>query len=115
MNVARIRSVLLSRQLRLVTLVILLLRAVQTVGYVTGAIPVIDYVRLEDYQALSFATFVLAPLFLVMALCVVRTYFQVSSLVRLKDVAKILHTWLKRYSVQQPKKLSWHTTCKPTR
>ncbi len=94
MNVARIRSVLLSKQLRLVTLVILLLRAVQTVGYVTGAIPVIDYVRLEDYQALSFATFVLAPLFLVMVLCVVRTYFQVSSLVRLKDVAKVIPSYL---------------------
>ena len=94
MNVARIRSVLLSKQLRLVTLIILLLRVVQTIGYVTGAIPVIDYVRLEDYQALSFATFVLAPLFLLMALCVIRTYFQVSSLVRLKDVAKVIPSYL---------------------
>lgn len=94
MRGARIRSVLLSKQLRLVTLIILLLRVVQTIGYVTGAIPVIDYVRLEDYQALSFATFVLAPLFLLMALCVIRTYFQVSSLVRLKDVAKVIPSYL---------------------
>ena len=78
----------------MVTLIILLLRVVQTIGYVTGAIPVIDYVRLEDYQALSFATFVLAPLFLLMALCVIRTYFQVSSLVRLKDVAKVIPSYL---------------------
>ena len=76
MRGARIRSVLLSKQLRLVTLIILLLRVVQTIGYVTGAIPVIDYVRLEDYQALSFATFVLAPLFLLMALCVIRMYMR---------------------------------------
>ena len=94
MRGARIRSVLLSKQLRLVTLIILLLRVVQTIGYVTGAIPVIDYVRLEDYQALSFATFVLAPLFLLMALCVIRTYFQVSSLVRLKDVTKAIPSYL---------------------
>ncbi len=47
-----------------------------------------------DYQTVSFATFVLAPLFLVMALCVVRTYFQVSSLVRLKDVAKVIPSYL---------------------
>ena len=70
------------------------MRVVQTIGYVTGAIPVIDYVRLEDYQALSFATFVLAPLFLLMALCVIRMYFQVSSLVRLKDVAKVIPSYL---------------------
>lgn len=94
MRGTRIRSVLLSRQLRLITLIILLLRVVQTVGYVTGAIPVIDYVRLENYQTLSLATFVFAPLFLVMALCVVRTYFQVSLLVRLKDVAKVIPSYL---------------------
>ena len=94
MNVARIRSVLLSKQLRLVTLVILLLRVVQTIGYVTGTMGTVDDARFMDYQTVSFATFVLAPLFLVMALCVVRTYFQVSSLVRLKDVAKIIPSYL---------------------
>lgn len=94
MNVARIRSVLLSKQLRLVTLIILLLRMVQTVGYVTCTMGTVDDARFMDYQTVSFATFVLAPLFLVMALCVVRTYFQVSSLVRLKDVAKVIPSYL---------------------
>lgn len=94
MNVARIKSVLLSKQLRLVTLIILLLRVVQTVGYVTCTMGTVDDARFMDYQTVSFATFVLAPLFLVMALCVVRTYFQVSSLVRLKDVAKVIPSYL---------------------
>jgi len=78
----------------LVTLIILLLRVVQTIGYVTGTMGTIDDARFMDYQTVSFATFVLAPLFLVMALCVVRTYFQVSSLVRLKDVAKVIPSYL---------------------
>ena len=94
MRGARIRSVLLSKQLRLVTLIILLLRVVQTVGYVTCTMGTVDDARFMDYQTVSFATFVLAPLFLVMALCVVRTYFQVSSLVRLKDVAKVIPSYL---------------------
>ena len=94
MRGARIRSVLLSKQLRLVTLIILLLRVVQTIGYVTGTMGTIDDARFMDYQTVSFATFVLAPLFLVMALCVVRTYFQVSSLVRLKDVTKAIPSYL---------------------
>lgn len=78
----------------MVTLIILLLRVVQTIGYVTGTMGTIDDARFMDYQTVSFATFVLAPLFLVMALCVVRTYFQVSSLVRLKDVAKVIPSYL---------------------
>lgn len=82
MNVARIRSVLLSKQLRLVTLIILLLRVVQTIGYVTGTMGTIDDARFMDYQTVSFATFVLAPLFLVMALCVVRTYVLSGQLAR---------------------------------
>lgn len=94
MRGARIRSVLLSKQLRLVTLIILLLRVVQTVGYVTCTMGTVDDARFMDYQTVSFATFVLAPLFLVMALCVVRTYFQVSSLVRLKDVTKAIPSYL---------------------
>lgn len=67
---------------------------VQTVGYVTCTMGTVDDARFMDYQTVSFATFVLAPLFLVMALCVVRTYFQVSSLVRLKDVAKVIPSYL---------------------
>lgn len=94
MRGARIRSVLLSKQLRLVTLIMLLLRVVQTIGYVTGTMGTIDDARFMDYQTVSFATFVLAPLFLVIALCVVRTYFQVSSLVRLKDVTKAIPSYL---------------------
>ena len=78
----------------MVTLIILLLRVVQTIGYVTGTMGTIDDARFMDYQTVSFATFVLAPLFLVMALCVVRTYFQVSSLVRLKDVTKAIPSYL---------------------